>query len=877
MSSYNELIALINGCINRNGVQAITGRVLNGVLRAMVNQLGAGYTMGGVAHPTDDPGTPEAPVCYYASEVGTYTHFGNIQIVPGELALLCFDLTDGWFKETMYEGFESVQATIDGNVGTPAVNVSYVNGVLSFDFSNMKGNTGAAAGFGNVTAAVDGTIGTPGVTVQTDGPDTAKNIAFQFTGLKGETGVTSVIATVDNTSGTPQCAVSLNGQQLTLAFTGLKGAQGDTGVSADYPITIVNNLTTNDPTSALSAAQGVVLAGQVSQLELKVDGLNASLGLTDIGVDVDTFMSFTNGALSSMNGQNVSQPIPLIQGVTYNVFWNNDIGGWNTTKTAIWGYAADGVTPIANSEVYPTDSKHITYSSNNPDVKYFRIRIDTYQYTYPADFSLSYAIIGLKGRVENLESNVISLGNSINAIIGDVSRFKVYVAKTGADTNDGTKDSPFLTIGKALLSVTQNGSAIIVSAGDYKEAIDVASTPIEDVTIIPASPFDKVRIIGGEDYALTKDSGYNNIYYADFALRDSPNGEKIAYLDGIPSLPVSISDAFPQMHGKKYRLPFIEFTNRLTKDYETKTDALAFMDGQSEDCLWYDSDNERVYVHSLTDLTGKSLTIPNTPTCKKAPAGCTKSFHCFGIDFMYGYTSDAVNYHTGGFDSIHLRLAEFVKCSFMGNHSTGLASNAMFNHIIDCESGGNGNDGFGSQLYNPTYDIPERLDYTIIYDSCWGHDNYDDGFTDHTRGRDIVKNCLASYNYKGDGFHFIASSCAEFYNCIAYKNTRHGFVFAGQANDEGRSGLSILLMECIADGGEYGYEFSTTSYPAVVRMFNCKSMNSQIAGYRIYGTSSGERKMFLTDCRSFNDVSVKAISGDANATLNIINTNAVTE
>ena len=270
MSSYNELIALINGCINRNGVQAITGRVLNGVLRAMVNQLGAGYAMGGVAHPADDPGTPEAPVCYYASEVGTYTHFGNIQIVPGELALLCFDLTDGWFKETMYEGFESVQATIDGNVGTPAVNVTYVNGVLSFDFSNMKGNTGAAAGFGNVTAAVDGTSGTPGVSVQTDGPDTAKNIAFQFTGLKGETGVTSVIATVDNTSGTPQCAVSLNGQQLTLAFTGLKGAQGDTGSSVAYPFTIVNNLTTNDPTQALSAAMGVQLESEVSQLEAKL-------------------------------------------------------------------------------------------------------------------------------------------------------------------------------------------------------------------------------------------------------------------------------------------------------------------------------------------------------------------------------------------------------------------------------------------------------------------------------------------------------------------------------------------------------------------------------------------------------------------------------
>ena len=301
MSSYNELIALINGCINRNGVQAITGRVLNGVLRAMVNQLGAGYTLGGVAHPTDYTGTPEAPVCYYASEVGTYTHFGNIQIVPGELALLCFDLTDGWFKETMYEGFESVQATIDGNVGTPAVNVTYVNGVLSFDFSNMKGNTGAAAGFGNVTAAVDGTSGTPGVSVQTDGPDTAKNIAFQFTGLKGETGVTSVIATVDNTSGTPQCAVSLNGQQLTLAFTGLKGAQGDTGSSVAYPFTIVNNLTTNDATQALSAAMGVQLESEVSQLEAKVDEfaiIDKPTDFESVGTSLGNYVSST-GALAS--------------------------------------------------------------------------------------------------------------------------------------------------------------------------------------------------------------------------------------------------------------------------------------------------------------------------------------------------------------------------------------------------------------------------------------------------------------------------------------------------------------------------------------------------------------------------------------------------
>ena len=273
MASYNELNALIDAYINRNGVQAITGQILNGVLKAMVEQLGRGYTIMGVAIPTTDPGTPDGPECYFASEVGTYTDFDGLQIVPGELALLCYTPSDGWTKETIYEGFQEVEATIDGNVGTPSVGVSYADGVLSFDFRNMKGNPGDAAGFGTIGADITGGVGTPGVTVESSGPATAKNLLFHFANLKGETGVTSVVATVDNTTGTPACTVSLVGQQLTLAFSGLKGAQGNTGSSVDYPFTIVNNLTTDDATQALSAAQGVVLDGKVTQLEAEVHQL----------------------------------------------------------------------------------------------------------------------------------------------------------------------------------------------------------------------------------------------------------------------------------------------------------------------------------------------------------------------------------------------------------------------------------------------------------------------------------------------------------------------------------------------------------------------------------------------------------------------------
>ena len=281
MASYNELLALIDAYINQNGVQAITGQVLNGVLRAMVDQLGRGYAIMGAADPTTDPGTPDGPETWFASVPGTYTNFDGIQIVPGELALLSYVPSTGFSKNTIYEGFQTVQATIDGNVGTPAVGVSYANGILSFDFHNMKGNPGndgAPAGFGTVNATVDDQVGTPSVSVSSSGPDTAKNFTFAFRNLKGETGVTSVLATVDNTSGNPQCAVSLNGQQLVLNFTGLKGAQGDTGSSVDYPFTIVNNLTTNDPAQALSAAMGVQLESELSQLEAKVNDVVIGMG-----------------------------------------------------------------------------------------------------------------------------------------------------------------------------------------------------------------------------------------------------------------------------------------------------------------------------------------------------------------------------------------------------------------------------------------------------------------------------------------------------------------------------------------------------------------------------------------------------------------------
>lgn len=96
-------------------------------------------------------------------------------------------------------------------------------------------------------------------------------------GEKGEIGNTPNFTVGSVTTGEPNTPVivTITGtkENPVLNFTipkGLRGEQGDTGVSADYPITVYNRLDSDATDAALSAAQGKVLDGKVSQLRQKV-------------------------------------------------------------------------------------------------------------------------------------------------------------------------------------------------------------------------------------------------------------------------------------------------------------------------------------------------------------------------------------------------------------------------------------------------------------------------------------------------------------------------------------------------------------------------------------------------------------------------------
>ena len=100
--AYNALNNLIDAYIYPNGVQAITGSILNNVLKAMVSQLGGGYNLMGVAAPASYPAVNDEPQAFFAATAGTYTNFGGIVLAAGEVAVLLTSGNGSWSKQTIY-------------------------------------------------------------------------------------------------------------------------------------------------------------------------------------------------------------------------------------------------------------------------------------------------------------------------------------------------------------------------------------------------------------------------------------------------------------------------------------------------------------------------------------------------------------------------------------------------------------------------------------------------------------------------------------------------------------------------------------------------------------------------------------------------------
>lgn len=91
MANYSTLKASVNAYIKANGVRAITGPVLNGILTQMINTLGDGARYGGIATPSGNPGAHDNVVFFAATAAGTYTNYGGFTLDGTSLHFFVYD------------------------------------------------------------------------------------------------------------------------------------------------------------------------------------------------------------------------------------------------------------------------------------------------------------------------------------------------------------------------------------------------------------------------------------------------------------------------------------------------------------------------------------------------------------------------------------------------------------------------------------------------------------------------------------------------------------------------------------------------------------------------------------------------------------------
>lgn len=106
------------------------------------------------------------------------------------------------------------------------------------------GPTGAAAGFGTPTATIDANVGTPAVEITATGDDTAKVFAFAFSNLKGEPGAAGAKGEPGATGATGATGASVTAIELykdeSGAITGGKATLSD---ASEITITVTTTPT----------------------------------------------------------------------------------------------------------------------------------------------------------------------------------------------------------------------------------------------------------------------------------------------------------------------------------------------------------------------------------------------------------------------------------------------------------------------------------------------------------------------------------------------------------------------------------------------------------------------------------------------------------
>lgn len=419
----------------------------------------------------------------------------------------------------------------------------------------------------------------------------------------------------------------------------------------------------------------------------------------------------------------------------------------------------------------------------------------------------------------------------------------VYVdAVNGDDTNPGTTEGAALATFAAAFSKTGVDTTIIL-IGDTTERLNIKTKSNQrSVRLIGKRGLVNRIICGTKIDSGTLVAGTTNVYQTPLSSFSTVARFQLFQHEVFDeSTLIPDNERHPLQRGKTYRCDSTKITR------VTSLDAVKTSEGYT---FFYDTHAQMLYVKIKegTTLAANPVYIPGGSGIFGNDGSV--AFEMVNIECWYG--SILLRSCHGG------RAIDCAAKYALGDGAWSWDA-AIGVELIRCEaarafSDSTTGNGFNA---NSTTTDPALAKHTVAtMIDCWGHDNNENGYSDHERCETTIIGGLFEYNVRG-GIAPAYGGHNTIYNAYCRKQVDNGIALVRSAKaEEGGRGSQIFAIGCICENNKVNYYVSgdkSGTDENFGKFVNCVSLNARY-GY-FCGTNS---RIELNNCTDSGSSTAKS-------------------
>lgn len=419
----------------------------------------------------------------------------------------------------------------------------------------------------------------------------------------------------------------------------------------------------------------------------------------------------------------------------------------------------------------------------------------------------------------------------------------VYVdAVNGDDTNPGTTEGAALATFAAAFSKTGVDTTIIL-IGDTTERLNIKTKSNQrSVRLIGKRGLVNRIICGTKIDSGTLVAGTTNVYQTPLSSFSTVARFQLFQHEVFDeSTLIPDNERHPLQRGKTYRCDSTKITRVRSLDAVKTSEGYTF---------FYDTDAQMLYVKIKegTTLAANPVYIPGGSGIFGNDGSV--AFEMVNIECWYG--SILLRSCHGG------RAIDCAAKYALGDGAWSWDA-AIGVELIRCEaaralSDSTTGDGFNA---NSTTTDPALAKHTVAtMIDCWGHDNNDNGYSDHERCETTIIGGLFEYNVRG-GITTAYGGHDTIYNAYCRKQVDNGIALVRSAKaEEGGRGSQIFAIGCICENNKVNYYVSgdkSGTDENFGKFVNCVSLNARY-GY-FCGTNA---RIELNNCTDSGSSTAKS-------------------